>query len=185
MKLKGKRVGILVESQYQDLEVWYPALRLREEGAQVLFIGTGSSESYEGKFGYPVKADTTADKTDPQTLDGLVVPGGWAPDFLRRYPAVLSLVRALHQAQKPIGCICHGAWVLVSADVLRGKTVTCFSAVKDDVINAGGRYVDQEVAVDGNLVTSRKPDDLPAFMRTLIDSFSLNPAKTASPAGKL
>lgn len=178
-KITGKTVGILVESQYQDLEVWYPALRLREEGVKTFFVGTGSAAQYTGKFGYPLTPDITADKIDPRSLDGLIVPGGWAPDFLRRYPAVLALIKAVSSSAKPLGCICHGAWVLVSANVLQGKTLTCFSAIKDDVINAGGRYVDQEVVTDGSLVTSRKPEDLPAFMKAFLAVLSVSSRTTS------
>jgi protease I len=102
------------------------------------------------------------------SLDGIVVPGGWAPDKLRMSEAVLKLVRDLHRAKKPIACICHGGWVLASAGVLRGKTVTSYVAIKDDMINAGANWQDKETVVDGNLVTARKPDDLPAFMREFI-----------------
>lgn len=168
MQLQGKRVGMLVEQQYQDLEVWYPALRLREAGARVLFIGTGSAPSYTGKHGYPVTADTTATKVDIKRLDALVIPGGWAPDFLRRDPATVELVSRMFKTGKLVAAICHAGWLLASAKVLQGKTVTAFGAIQDDVVNAGARFVDQEVVVDGNLITSRKPDDLPAFCRAII-----------------
>ncbi len=137
----GKTVGMLVEKDYQDLEVWYPVLRLREAGHKVLVIGTGSAASYEGKFGYPITADTTADKVTAKELDGILVPGGWAPDFLRRYKAVTDLVRDCHQQGKVVGAICHAGWVLVSAGILKGQTVTCFSAIKDDVEAAGATWV--------------------------------------------
>ena len=164
----GKTVGMLVEKDYQDLEVWYPILRLREAGHKVLVIGTGSAPSYTGKFGYPVTVETTADKVSAGDLDGIIVPGGWAPDFLRRYPAVTGLVRDCHEQGKVVGAICHAGWVLVSAGILQGKTVTCFSAIKDDVEAAGATWLDREVQVDGNLVTARKPDDLPAFCREIL-----------------
>ena len=175
MTLKGKKVAILLEKDYQDLEVWYPALRLAEEGAAVSLIGTGASD-YKGKFGYPAQADLSIDQAKPADFDAVVVPGGWAPDFLRRYEAVLQFVRDMDKAQKPVAAICHAGWVLASAGILKGRTVTCFSAIKDDVKNAGARYVDQEVAVDGNLITSRKPEDLPAFCRELIAALQRVPA---------
>ncbi|MBI3291986.1 MAG: type 1 glutamine amidotransferase [Elusimicrobia bacterium] len=175
LRLRGKRVGILVEQQYQDLEVWYPALRLREEGAEVLFIGTGTATSYVGKYGYPVTVDTTAAKVAWGSLDALVIPGGWAPDFLRRDPATVQLVSRMCQAGKLVAAICHAGWLLASAKVLQGRTVTAFSAIKDDVVNAGARFVDQEVVVDGNLITARKPDDLPAFCRAIIQHLSQVP----------
>ncbi len=169
MSLRGKRVAILVEDIYQDQEVWYPYYRLKEAGAEVVVVGTGKRE-YKGKYGYPITATTTAEQVSAKTLDGLVIPGGYAPDILRRYPAVIHLVKEASRQGKVIGAICHAGWVLCSADVLRGKTATCFSAIKDDVVNAGATYVDREVVRDGNLITSRKPDDLPAFMRTMIDA---------------
>jgi protease I len=168
MSLEGKRVAVLAEDLYQELELWYPVLRLTEAGAEVVIVGTGSSNTYAGKHGYPVDVDAAASDVAPTDLDGLVIPGGYAPDRLRRYPAVNSLVREVFLQGKIVGAICHGAWVLVSADVLRGRTATCFSGIKDDVINAGAEYVDREVVRDGNLITSREPDDLPAFLREII-----------------
>ena len=165
----AKTVGLLVEQDYQDLEVWYPILRFREAGHRVLVIGTGSAPSYKGKFGYPVTPDTTAEKVSAKDLDGLIIPGGWAPDFLRRHKAVTSLVKDCHAQGKVVGAICHAGWVLVSAGILKGKTITSFSAIKDDVEAAGACWVDREVQVDGNLVTARKPDDLPAFCREILN----------------
>ena len=163
-----KPLGMLVEQDYQDLEVWYPILRLREAGHKVLVVGTGTSEIYKGKFGYPIKVDTTADRVAAKEVDGLVIPGGWAPDYLRRSRAVLDLVRDCHQQGKVVAAICHAGWVLASAGILKGRTVTCFAAIKDDMEAAGATWVDKEVQVDGNLVTARKPDDLPAFMREVL-----------------
>jgi protease I len=168
MSLEGKRIAVLAEDLYQELELWYPVLRLREAGADVVMVGTGSSETYTGKHGYPVTVHTSADKVQPSDLQGLIIPGGYAPDRLRRYPAVNTLARELFLEGKVVASICHGAWVLVSANVLRGRTITCFSGIKDDVINAGANYVDREVVRDGNLITSREPDDLPAFCREII-----------------
>lgn len=169
MSIAGKKVGIFVEHHYQDLEVWYPVLRLREAGARVYLIGTGSAPEYVGKYGYPCKVDKTADKVKAAGLDGLVIPGGWAPDKLRIHDSVLELVREVNRAKKPIACICHGGWVLVSANVLRGRKVTSYVAIRDDMVNAGAKWVDEEVVVDKNLVTSRKPEDLPVFMRNFIE----------------
>ena|SRR5438045_1093773 len=159
-----KTIAVLVEDMYQEMEVWYPAYRIREAGHKTVFVGTGKPE-YKSKLGYPVKAEADVKEVQAKNFDGLIVPGGFAPDFLRRSPEVLALVSDIDKAGKPIGSICHAAWVLVSAKVLKGRTATCYFAIKDDVINAGAKYVDQEVVVDGNLVTSRRPDDLPAFMR--------------------
>ena len=179
MSLHGKRVAILVEDLYQDQEVWYPYYRLKEAGAEVVVVGTGKSE-YKSKHGYPISAEMSAEQAVAEAFDGMIVPGGYAPDILRRFPAVIQLVQALHRQGKVIGAICHAGWVLCSADVLRGKTVTCFSAIRDDVVNAGATYVDREVVRDGNLVTSRKPDDLPAFMRTFMETLQERPRASTS-----
>ena len=179
MSLQGKRIAILVEDLYQDQEVWYPYYRLLEAGAEVVFVGTGK-KAYKGKYGYPAAPDVSAEQVSAAEFDGVIVPGGYAPDLLRRYPAVLRLVSEANRQGKIIGAICHAGWVLCSADVLRGKTATCFSAIKDDVVNAGATYVDREVVRDGNLVTSRTPDDLPAFMRTMVEALQGRPtAKTS------
>jgi protease I len=168
MTLKGKHIAILAENNYQELELWYPLLRLREEGAEVKVVGTGSAQTYTSKYGYPVTVDATADEVDPADLDAIIVPGGYAPDYLRRYPAVLNLVREVFSRNKVVAAICHGGWVLASAAILKGRKATCVSAIKDDLINAGATYLDQEVVQDGNLITSRQPDDLPAFCRAII-----------------
>jgi protease I len=168
MSLEGKRVAVLAEDLYQELELWYPVLRLREAGAEVVIVGTGSSDTYASKHGYPVTVDAAAGDVEPGDFDALVVPGGYAPDRLRRYSAVNALVREVFLQGKIVASICHGAWVLVSADVLRGRTATCFMSLKDDVINAGADYVDREVVQDGNLITSREPNDLPAFLPAII-----------------
>jgi protease I len=168
MSLTGKRVAILAENNYQELELWYPLLRLREEGAEVKVIGTGSAGTYTSKRGYPVTVDAAADEVEAADFDAVIVPGGYAPDLLRRYEAVLNLVRGAHQQGKVVAAICHAGWVLISAGILKGRQVTCVSAIKDDVINAGATYLDQEVVQDGNIITSRVPTDLPAFCRTII-----------------
>jgi len=164
---RRKRVAILVEDLYQDQEVWYPYYRLLEAGVDVVFVGTGKPE-YTGKYGYPLRPHTEASRVSADEFDGVIVPGGYAPDLLRRDPAVIRLVKDIHRQGKVIGAICHAGWVLCSADVLRGKTATCFSAIRDDLVNAGAVYVDREVVRDGNLITSRTPDDLPAFLREIL-----------------
>ncbi len=170
MKLKKKKVAVLVEDLYQELEVWYPVLRLREAGANVIVVGTGTKKVYLSKLGYEIKVDIEAKNV--KDIDGIIIPGGYAPDRLRRYEAVNKLVHNAFRKKKVVAAICHGAWVLVSAKVLKGKKVTCFKAIKDDVINAGGKYIDKEVVVDSNLITSRKPEDLPAFMKAIIKALS-------------
>jgi protease I len=162
-----KTAAILVEDLYQEMEVWYPAYRLREAGVKTVFIGTGKPE-YRSKTGYPVLAEGDIKECRAKDYDCVVIPGGYAPDLLRRHPAVVDFVAEAVKSGKVVAAICHAAWVLCSAGVLKGRTATCFFAVKDDVINAGAKYVDQEVVVDKNLVTSRKPDDLPAFMREVL-----------------
>jgi len=170
MKLAGKTIAVLVEDLYQELEVWYPLYRLREEGATTLLVGTGSKSSYKSKLGYPATPDTSAEKLAPASVDAVVIPGGFAPDILRRHDSVNRLVREVFKRGAVVAGICHGGWVLVSAGILKGRRATCFFAIKDDLKNAGADYVDQEVVVDQNLITSRKPDDLPAFCRAIIEA---------------
>jgi protease I len=172
MDLKGKRVAVLAENMYQELELWYPLLRLREAGAETFVVGTGSADTYTGKNGYPVQVDMVADQVTAGDVDAVVVPGGYAPDLMRRYPAMVRLVREAFEQGKVVAAICHAGWMLASADVLEGKEATCFFAIKDDVVNAGATYVDAEVVRDGNLITSRIPADLPAFCRTIIEALS-------------
>ena len=172
MKLKGKNIAILVENDYQDLEVWYPYYRMKEENANVIIVGTGSSDIYKSKHGYEVKVDKTADKVSEKDFDAVIIPGGWAPDRLRQYPAIVNFVRDMFNKGKIVASICHGGSVLVSAGIVKGKTITSYRAIKDDLISAGANFVDKEVVVDKNLITSRKPDDLPAFCREIIAALS-------------
>ena len=164
-----KKIAVLVEEAYQDLEVWYPILRFREAGFTVVSVGTGSQAVYKGKAGYPITPDTTVDAVKAADLAALIVPGGWAPDFLRRSQVCVQLVRDCDAQKKMIGAICHGGWLLCSAGILKGRTMTSFSAIKDDCVNAGATWVDKEVVVDGNLITARKPDDLPAFCKAILE----------------
>jgi deglycase len=170
MNLQGKRVAILVEQQYQEMEVWYPVYRLREAGCQVTLVGPEAGATYPSKLGYPAKSDKAAKDVKAGDFDGIVIPGGFAPDFIRRSEPMLKLVRDMAEQGKVLAAICHGPWVLCSTTALRGKKTTCFFAIKDDVINAGGKYVDEECVVDGNLITSRKPDDLPAFVVAVMNA---------------
>ena len=172
MDLKGKKILILVETFYNEFEFWYPYYRLKEAGAEVTVVGSGSATTYTSKAGLPVKVDTSADKVAATAYDGVVIPGGYAPDHMRRYPAMVSLVKGFAEAGKLVAAICHAGWMLVSADIIRGRTVTSYFSIKDDLVNAGGNWVDKEVVVDGHLVTSRTPDDLPAFMRAIIGVLS-------------
>jgi len=170
MELTGEKIAVLAEDIYEDLELWYPVLRMKEAGADVVIVGTGGKNSYESKHGYPVTVDVAADAIRPDEYAAVIVPGGYAPDKLRRYPAMLNLVRGIFERGGLVAMICHAGWVAVSAGILKGKTVTSTPAIKDDLINAGAQWVDQEVVVDGNLISSRSPDDLPAFCRAIIEN---------------
>jgi protease I len=172
MRLRGKKVVVLAENNYQELELWVPYYRLKEEGAEVVIVGTGSARTYTSKHGYPVEVDKEAREIDMDHYDGVVIPGGYAPDLMRRYPEMVRIVKEAHEKGKVIAAICHAGWMLVSAGILKGKRATCFFAIKDDLINAGAHYVDEEVVRDGRLITSRKPDDLPAFCRELVQALS-------------
>jgi len=163
------RALIFVENEYQDLEVWYPLLRLREAGYRVVTAGTKTGPSYKGRHGYPITADALASELVDASFDVVVVPGGIAPDKLRLDPAVLAMVRKADAEGRTLGAICHAGSVLVSANVLRGRRATSYVSIRDDMVNAGCTWVDEEVVVDRNLVTSRVPADLPAFMRALLE----------------
>jgi protease I len=162
-----KKVAVLVEDHYQVLEVWYPYLRLREERIKTVLVGTGKKE-YKSKEGYLAIEELPIKKAKADDFDAVVIPGGYAPDILRRYEEVNKFVREMFKKGKIVASICHGGWVLVSAGILKGKTVTGFSAIKDDLVNAGAKFVDKEVVADGNLITSRNPYDLPAFCREIL-----------------
>ena len=168
MSDKSIQIALLVEDQYQVLEVWYPYYRLKEEGIGVTIIGTGTKDVYQSKEGYPIKVDTSIKEVKPADFDGVIIPGGYAPDILRRYAEVVNFIKRLYIDGRVVAAICHGGWLLVSAGILKGHTVTCFFAIKDDLVAAGAKYVDREVVVDKNLVTSRKPDDLPRFVQEII-----------------
>ena len=161
----------LVDDEFEDLELWYPVYRMREEGATVLFAGSERGKTYIGKYGVPAVSDMSFDEMDSAKVDGLLVPGGWAPDKLRRYPQVLRLVRELNDASKPIGQICHAGWVLISAKIVEGRKVTSTPGIRDDMENAGAIWFDEPVVVDGNLVSARRPPDLPPYAKAFADAF--------------
>jgi protease I len=167
MSLKGKTVLFFAGPLYEDLELWYPKIRLEEEGAGTIVAGTGE-KTYQGKRGYPVTVDTSVDEISAGEFDGLVIPGGYAPDIMRRSQKLLQLTRDIYQAGKPVGFICHAGWVPISAGIVRGKRGTSVGAIKDDLVNAGLLWEDSPVVVDGNLISSRTPADLPQFCRALI-----------------
>jgi protease I len=168
MELEGKRIAILVDQIYHDIELWYAYYRLKEAGAEVVLVGARAGETYLGKYGCPAVADYAYGDLAADDLAGVIVPGGYAPDHIRRHAMANNLVRDLDAQGKLVAAICHGGWVLCSASIMQGRRATCFFAIKDDLVNAGAEYLDAEVVVDGNLVTSRKPEDLPAFCRSLI-----------------
>jgi len=172
LKLKGKKIIALIDHDFEDLELWYPVLRLREEGATVDIVGLEAKKEYIGKYGVPAVSDYSFGEINVDDYDAILVPGGWAPDKLRRFPEVLDLVKKMNEAKKPIGQICHAGWVLISADILRGKTVTSTPGIKDDMTNAGATWVNEAVVVDGHLVSSRRPPDLPDYMRAFIEVMS-------------
>ncbi|OGP58436.1 MAG: protease [Deltaproteobacteria bacterium RBG_13_52_11b] len=172
MRLKGKKVIVLVDDLYQELELWVPYYRLQEEGAEVTVVGSGEGRTCTSKLGYPVTVAKEAKEIDASRFDGVVIPGGYAPDLMRRHPEMVKIVKDAYEKGKVVAAICHAGWMLASAGILKGKKVTGFFSIKDDLIHAGGNYVDAEVVRDGNLITSRKPDDLPAFCRELVEALS-------------
>lgn len=167
-----KKIAILVEDLYQDLEVWYPYYRLREAGYETVFVGTGTSKHYKGKNGYPLEVQAEIQDVKPSDFMAVVIPGGWAPDKLRLSKGVLDFVREMDRSGKVVAAICHAGWVLASAGIVRGRNVTSYSAIRDDLVNAGAEWIDQEVVRDKNLITSRKPDDLPAFCRMILEALA-------------
>ena len=174
MTLNGKRVLVFAGPLYEDLELWYPKIRLEEEGVVTTVAGTGE-KTYQGKRGYPITVDTNVDQVRAADFDGLVIPGGFAPDQLRRVETVLKLTREIYQAGKPVAFICHAGWVPISAKILKGKRATSVRAIKDDMENAGVQWEDAAVVVDGNLISSRTPADLPQFCKALIAALRQGP----------
>ena len=171
MELKGKKVIILIENMYNEFEYWYPYYRLKEAGAHVVTVGTGRGE-YTSKAGIPARSDTDAKNVNAADFDGMIIPGGYAPDIMRRYPEMVKLVKDANEKGKVIAAICHAGWMLASAEIVENRRVTSFFAIKDDLIHAGASWSDEEVVIDGNLITSRKPDDLPAFMKAVISALA-------------
>ena len=167
MKLTGKHIAYLLEEGFEDLEFWVPLMRLQEEGAQVTVVAP-HLKSYRGKHCLEAVPDVLADDVSPENFDALVVPGGWAPDKLRRYPAVTGLVRGIYEQGKVVGAICHAGWVLISAGIVRGHRATGSIAIKDDLVNAGAEWVDEPAFRDGNLVWGRVVKDIPDFCRELV-----------------
>ncbi|HSR23039.1 MAG TPA: type 1 glutamine amidotransferase domain-containing protein [Candidatus Eisenbacteria bacterium] len=177
MGLEGKRVAILVEDDYQMHEFWYPYYRLQEAGAEVRVVGTGK-ESYSS-HGYPVTPNLNAADARVDDFDAVIIPGGYAPDKMRRSKEMVAFVHDMDVAGKPVAAICHAGWMLVSAKIVKGRNATCFYSVRDDLEAAGAQWSDQPVVVDGNLITSRVPGDLPEFCKAVISALSKTPATVA------
>ncbi|MBN1523870.1 MAG: type 1 glutamine amidotransferase [Spirochaetales bacterium] len=163
-----KKIAVFVEDMYHELELWYPYYRLQEAGFQPVLVGTGDKKEYLSKRDLPAKEEVSIRDANAADYDGVVVPGGFAPDKMRRSKEMLSFVQECFDDGKLVAAICHGPWVLISARVLAGKKCTSCAAIIDDVVNAGGKFEDAEAVVDGNLVTSRSPKDLPAFMKAVL-----------------
>jgi len=167
MRLEGKRIATLVAEDVEDLEYFVPLMRLQEEGAEVL-TAAKELKPIHGKHGLLITPDATFDSLKASDLSGLIIPGGWAPDKMRRSEAVTKLVREMDEAKKPIGIICHGGLVAISACILKGRRATGSLGIKDDLINAGATWVDEAAFRDGNLVWGRVVADIPAFCRELV-----------------
>lgn len=172
MRLQNKKVIALIENDFEDLELWYPVLRLREEGATVHLVGKEANKKYIGKYGVPAESDFAFDDINADDYQAILVPGGWAPDQLRRYPQVLEMVQKMDKSQKVIGQICHAGWVLISAKILNGVKVTSTPGIKDDMTNAGAEWFDEAVIADNHIISSRRPPDLPDYMRVFINTLA-------------
>ena len=167
----SRRFLVLVGPEYEDLEVWYPKLRLEEAGYEVKVAGLGEPE-YRGKHGYPCPTDGHVRDFPSSELCGILAPGGWAPDKLRRDADVLARVREVHAAGKLVATICHGPWILISAGIVRGRRLTSTVGIRDDLVNAGAEWVDQPAVTDGNIVSARVPKDLPVFAAAMLRALS-------------
>ena len=163
----------LVDEQFEELELLYPVIRLRETGCQVIVAGPEAGKTYLGKHGYPCVSDSAFSQLQAGNFGAVVIPGGYAPDKLRRDQDVLRLVREIDGAGKPVACICHGGWVAISAGIVKGRKMTGTTAIRDDIMNAGGIWKDEPAVIDGNLVSSRTPKDLPDYMRALLKVLNL------------
>jgi len=172
MEIEGKRIAMLAEDQYEDLELWYPLIRMKEAGAQVDVVGMPGVEAYRSKHDYPAPVDVSVEEVSPGDFDAVIIPGGYAPDRIRRHQELLDLVRGVFDHGGVVAFICHAGWVPISAGIVEGRQVTSFYAIKDDLTNAGAHWVDEEVVQDGNLISSRTPADLGSFCRAIIATLS-------------
>jgi protease I len=165
---KSRKVAIMLAEQYQVTEIWYPFYRLKEAGIDCDFVAVEANKDYPSKEGYPCKSTVAVKNAGIEDYSCMIVPGGFAPDFMRRSDDMIKFANDMVNAGKIIAAICHGGWLLCSTEIFKGKTATCFMGIRDDIKNAGAKYVDEECVVDGNLITSRKPDDLPAFCMAIL-----------------
>lgn len=172
LAVEKKKVALFVEELYNEFEFWYPYYRMKEAGFDVVVVGSGTQKVYRGKYGIPAEVNAGAGDVRPSLFDAVIIPGGYAPDKMRICRGMLEIVRELFEAGKTVAAICHGGWVLISAGVVKGRKATGCLMIKDDLVNAGAEFIDREVVVDGNLITSRIPDDLPAFCREIIHKLS-------------
>ena len=166
------KIAILVEKMYEDLELQYPRLRLKEAGHEVDVVGPKAGETYVGKHGYPQKAEKNAADVKASDYALIVIPGGSSPDHMRRSEHMVKLMRDAAARKIPMAAICHGPWMLCSTDALRQRRCTSFMSIVHDVVNAGGKWVDEECVVDGNIITSRCPEDLPSFSNAILQLVS-------------
>ncbi len=172
MKLNNKRVLTIVSDDFDDLEAWYPILRLREAGATVDVAGELANHDYQGKYGLKLQSNLSFDDVTILDYDAILVPGGWAPDYLRRLDSVLGFIKTMNDENRIIGQICHAGWVLSSAGILEGKTVTSTPGIKHDLMYAGANWVDTAAVRDGNIISARRPPDLPDYLPLLIEALS-------------
>lgn len=168
--LKGKKILTIVSKDFDDLELWYPVIRLKEENALVLVAGEEKNYTYVGKYGLSIKTDIAFSDVNISEYDALLIPGGWAPDYLRRLPVVLDFVRHMHENKKIIGQICHAGWVLASAGILKGVNVTSTPGIKDDLTNAGAIWHDVEAIKDNHIISARRPGDLHKYLPLIIEA---------------
>lgn len=164
-----KKIAVLVADLFDDNELFYPYYRFQEAGYHVDLIGAEAGATHKSKKGQTATTDKAAKDVSAEDYEALMIPGGFSPDYMRRSKDIVAFAKAMNDAKKPIGAICHGAWLLISATDLKGKTMTCYHSIRVDIENAGATYVDKEVVVDGNFITSRTPADLPVFMKTFLD----------------
>ena len=172
--LEGKRIAILAEEGFEDSEVIEPMRAMKDAGARVVVVGSGSQESYRGKRGKAtIKADVTADKVSAEDFDAIIIPGGYASERMRLHQSMVDLIRKAHDLGKVVAAICHGPQLLISADIVRGRRVTSWPSVAVDLKNAGADWTDEPLVQDGNLITSRKPADLPRFNKAILEALTV------------